>query len=618
MDRKQLIGFVLIFLILIAINFINQPSKKEIAHQKKIQDSLKLVEQKKEKIKDISSKLAGNSPALTDSINASLAKSEFGNLYRFSSGQEQEFKLENDDVVITFTNKGGRIKGVRLKKYDSWLEGAKHEKIVKPIDLLAHKEDVFSFSIPVSQDSVQNIETKDLYFHPVIEGRKITFTVEDGNGLSFIQTYTLPEKGYQLDYTVLNTGIKESKNNKLQLSWQVHLTSLEKGVNYEKTYSTLFYHNSKKAEHLSYTKNDTETPESSSFYWISNVNQFFNSTLIDKSGLLGHGKFEIESVGKDEVKDFIKICSSNVTLPANKKLDMSFYVGPNEFNNLKAYHKDLEMIIPYGWNIFGALNRWIIRPMFLFLFNIVGSMGIAIIVLIFIIKGIVSPLNYKMILSSSKMQSLKPEIDKIKEKTKDNLQDQQLKTMELYRKYGVSPFGGCMPMLLQMPLWISLFRFFPAAIEFRHVPFLWANDLSAYESIAYLPFNIPMYGSHVSLFALLWGISSVIYSYYNMQTMDMSNQQNQAMKYMQYFMPIFFIVFFNQYASGLNIYMFFSNLFTILMTIITKRFFIDQDKIRAQLELKKDNPKKKSKFSQRLEEAMKQQQMIADQRKKGK
>ena len=223
-----------------------------------------------------------------------------------------------------------------------------------------------------------------------------------------------------------------------------------------------------------------------------------------------------------------------------------------------------------------------------------------------------------MLLSSTKMAVLKPEIQKIKDKYKDDNQQTQVKTMELYRKYGVSPFGGCLPMILQMPIWFALFRFFPAAIEFRHVPFLWADDLSSYESIAYLPFSIPMYGQHVSLFALLWGISSVIYAHYNMKNMDMGTTQNPAMKYMQYVMPLFFIVFFNSYASGLTIYMFFSNLFTILQTIITKRFILDEEKIREKLEIKKAKPKKKSKFATRLEEAMKQQQAMAEQKKKGK
>ena len=216
------------------------------------------------------------------------------------------------------------------------------------------------------------------------------------------------------------------------------------------------------------------------------------------------------------------------------------------------------------------------------------------------------------------MQALKPEIEKLKEKHKDDAQQQQLRTMELYRKYGVSPFGGCLPMLLQMPIWIALFRFFPAAIEFRQIPFLWAPDLSSYEAVAYMPFSIPMYGSHISLFALLWGISSVIYAHFSMKNMDMGTGQTQAMKYMQYIMPVFFIVFFNSYASGLNVYMFFNNLFTIAQTTITKNFIFDQEKIRAKLELQKDKPKKKSKFTQRLEEAMKQQQEQAEKKKKKK
>jgi len=330
----------------------------------------------------------------------------------------------------------------------------------------------------------------------------------------------------------------------------------------------------------------------------------------------GGDKLEVIVPGKKEKVNYLKICKSTLQIPKSNDYKMAFYIGPNEYDNLKAYGNDLEMAIGFGWSIFGAINRHVIRPMFLFLSGLVGSMGLAIIILIFIIKGLLYPLNYKMLLSSTKMAVLKPEIQKIKDKYKDDNQQVQIKTMELYRKYGVSPFGGCLPMILQMPIWFALFRFFPAAIEFRQQPFLWAPDLSSYEAIAYLPFNIPMYGSHVSLFALLWGISSVIYAHYNMKNMDMGTQQNPAMKYMQYLMPIFFIVFFNSYASGLTVYMFFSNLFTIAQTIITKNFILDEKKIREKLELKSAKPKKKSKFAQKLEEAMKQQQM--ERNRKGK
>ncbi|MEZ4906527.1 MAG: membrane protein insertase YidC [Saprospiraceae bacterium] len=623
MDKKQLIGFVLIFIILIAINFINKPSEEELAQQKKMQDSIALVQQQKNDIKSTDSSINFQN---TDSISpdsnmvSDKDKLTYASFASYAMGKEKEFTLENENLLITFTNKGGKIKDVILKKYNSWLEDENHEKIVKPVELLNNPNDNFEFTLPVSDALNGNIKTGNIYFETDVSSDKITFKIQDAKGVFFKQTYTLNPDSYELEYSIEQFGLNLNNDNNIKLNWDVYLMPLEKAQQYENTYSTLFYKTESKVKHLSYTSKDDEKVDKNKILWVSNVNQFFNTTLMTSDNPFQSADFEVISHDKDEKVDYLKICKSNLEFPPTDNFKMKFLLAPNEFNLLKSYGSDLDMVIAYGWNIFGSINRWIIRPFFLFLNNIVGSMGIAIIILIFIIKGLLYPLNYKMLMSSTKMQVLKPEIDKIKEKTKDDTQQQQIKTMELYRKYGVSPFGGCLPMVLQMPIWFALFRFFPATIEFRHVPFLWADDLSSYESIAYLPFNIPMYGSHVSLFALLWGISSVIYAHYNMKTMDMGagSSQTQAMKYMQYIMPVFFIVFFNSYASGLNVYMFFSNLFTILQTIITKRFIIDEDKVRAKLELKKDKPKKKSSFSQRLEEAMKQQQALADQKKKGK
>ncbi|MBK7094960.1 MAG: membrane protein insertase YidC [Saprospiraceae bacterium] len=621
MDKKQLIGFVLIFGLLMAINFINKPSKEEI-ERNNVQDSLALV-QKKTPVRDTeSAKTLSDAKTIAAAADDTLADAKsqllFGSLASFSKGQEKEFKLENEDIEVTFSNKGGRIKNVRLKKYESWLEDKDHKKLVNPIELLNYPADKFEYILPVSGAQNNNVNSSELFFEVSESNNEINFRVDSKTGVVFSQTYKLDPKGYKIDYQINQSGLNLSKDDKLTLKWEVYLKGLEKALQYEKTYTTLYYKDAKDVDHLSFSSNDEEKEAISQIEWVSNVNQFFNSTLMKTDQQFQNAKFEVAVPGEDEVTDYIKICKTRLEFPETENFKMQFYVGPNEFKALKAFENDLEMVVSFGWNIFGAINRWVIRPMFLFLFDIVGSMGLAIIILIFIIKGLLSPLNHKMLLSSSKMQALKPEIDKLKEKHKDDAQQIQLKTMELYRKYGVSPFGGCLPMLLQMPIWIALFRFFPAAIEFRQVPFLWAPDLSSYESIAYLPFNIPMYGSHVSLFALLWGISSVIYAHYNMKNMDMGTSQNQAMKYMQYIMPVFFIVFFNSYASGLNVYMFFSNLFTILQTTITKRFFIDEEKIRAKLELQKEKPKKKSKFTQRLEDAMKQQQELAEKKKKGK
>ncbi|MBK9583683.1 MAG: membrane protein insertase YidC [Saprospiraceae bacterium] len=224
------------------------------------------------------------------------------------------------------------------------------------------------------------------------------------------------------------------------------------------------------------------------------------------------------------------------------------------------------------------------------------------------------PLMYKMLYSQAKMGALKPELAHLKEKYKDDMQKQQMETMKIYREYGVSPLGGCLPMLLQMPIWYALFRFFPASITFRQEPFLWATDLSSYDVLFNLGFEIPFFGAHVSLFTLLWAVSTIVYTYYNMQNMDLS--ANPAMKYVQYLMPIMFLAFFNNYASGLTCYMFFSNLINILQTVVTKNYIFDENKIRAELMKEKEKPKKKSGFQAKLEEAMKQQQAIQEQKKK--
>jgi len=296
-------------------------------------------------------------------------------------------------------------------------------------------------------------------------------------------------------------------------------------------------------------------------------------------------------------------------LVANESIETSIYIGPNEFENLRQFDNKLEEIIPFGRSLFGSINRWIIRPAFNWLSKFISVKGIVIIVLIFILKMILYPLMYKMLHSQAKMGLLKPEIAALKTKYPDDQQKVQMETMKMYREFGVSPLGGCMPMILQMPIWYALFRFFPASITFRQESFLWATDLSSYDVIAYLPFEIPAFGSHISLFTILWALTTIIYSYYNMRHMDMS--ANPAMKYVQYFMPITFLFFFNSYASGLTVYMFFSNVFNIAQTIITKKFVFKDEKLRAELDANKNKPKKKGGFQNRLEEAMKQQQEMA-------
>ena len=321
----------------------------------------------------------------------------------------------------------------------------------------------------------------------------------------------------------------------------------------------------------------------------------------------------------EENPDYIERLTTNVAIPLNRSgngnFEMEFYVGPNEYDELKAFDNSLEYIIPFGNSIFGSINRWVIRPVFDFMSSYTGSLGIAIIIVIFIIKMLLYPLMYKMLHSQALMGALKPELAHLNEKFKDDPQKKQMETMKIYREYGVSPLGGCLPMLIQMPIWYALFRFFPASISFRQEPFLWAHDLSSYDDFFHLPFHIPFVGDHLSLFTILYSVSMLVYTYYNTRHMDMS--ANPAMKYMQYLMPVMFFGFFNSYASALTCYMFFSNMINISQTVATKKFVFKDEKLREELKAKKAKPKKKSGFQQRLEEAMRQQQAAQAKKQKG-
>jgi YidC/Oxa1 family membrane protein insertase len=353
-------------------------------------------------------------------------------------------------------------------------------------------------------------------------------------------------------------------------------------------------------------------------HWVSHSNQFFNSSLISETGFT-KGIYEtiMMSDNSDDLKKLVTDLNIAIDDIKEKDFNLKWYIGPNEFSRLKEFGVNLQDIIPYGWSIFGSLNRYAIRPLFVFLDNFVDSKGILILLMTFVVKLLVFPLGYKMLQSQAKMMALKPEIDKLRAKHKDDMQKQQVETMKMYNEFGVNPLGGCFPLLLQMPIWIALYRFFPASIEFRQESFLWAADLTSYDEFLHLPFSLPLFGDTLSLFAFLWMVSTLVFSYYSSQTMDFS--ANPAMKYMQYMMPVIFWFMFNLTAAGLTCYMFFSNLLNIAQTILGKRLLFDNDKIRASLELNKSRPRKQGGFRDRLEQMMKEQQRIQQERaKKGK
>jgi YidC/Oxa1 family membrane protein insertase len=625
MDKKQIIGLMLIFGLIFVFTWLNSPKNIE-TEDVTVSDTLKTNTSQPQA--DIKSPQKGENQLQSigsDSLADIRGQLVFGEFYKNALGEEKEFILENNLIKITFTNKGGRIKEVLLKKHKKLIVNEEKKDVKKALKLLSNPKSNFEYLLPVEDAKDGVVGTSDLYFDAEANGQSLSFEVLGQNGAVFKQIYTLRPDDYTIDYRVETEDFQhlvKRGTKSIELNWVDYLDKIEKNSDFEKTYSTLnykIYQGDK--ERCSFSKDATEDEKDKKLEWVSNSNQFFSSILMVKGDQQFDGGILSVKQGQ-KTDDFLKICESKLFLPMGQNselgMDMAFYLGPNDYDRLKSFDNNLEETISFGSSIIGTLNRWVIRPLFIFFLDWTNSAGIAILLLILLVKTALYPLTYKMLKSSAKMAALKPEISQIKEKYKNDAQTTQVKTMELYRKFGVSPFGGCMPMILQMPIWFALFRFFPTAIEFRQRSFLWAPDLSSYDVLFYLPFNIPMFGAHVSLFALLWTISTLLYTYYNAQNMDMGAANNPALKYMQYIMPVFFIVFFNSYASGLTAYMFFSNIINVLQTVATKRFVFDDAKIRAELEVKKDKPKKKNSFTQRLEDAMKQQQKLAEEKAKQK
>ena len=435
------------------------------------------------------------------------------------------------------------------------------------------------------------------------------------NYIDFI--YKLSDE-YLVDFDINLVGMDEvipNELNYMNLDWQMKTPQTEKSKSNQDMYTGIHYQylSDKEVDYLSFTKTDEEEVNSR-LSWVAFKQQFFSSILISKSS------FEkptlLKSI-KNENSDYIKDLSAKFELPFNHQrdetLNFQFFFGPNHYKTLLSYDKQFEELVPLGWGIFGWVNKYVIINIFDFLSKYIKSFGIIILLLTLIIKLVLAPFTYKAFLSQAKMKVLKPEIDKIndKHKTKDPMKVQQ-ETMGLYRKAGVNPMGGCLPMLFQFPILIAMFRFFPASIELRQESFLWADDLSAYDSIYNLGFEIPFYGDHVSLFTLLMTISTLLYTRMNSQ---MATGQMAQMKWMMYLMPIMFLGFFNNYAAGLSYYYFLANMFTFSQMYFMKRL-VDEDAILAQLEENKKKPKKKSKFQKKLEDMQKKQEDQIRKRKK--
>jgi len=609
------------------------PSAEEMAQKQHIADSIRRVDEarqielakanaakveaelkKTEGLAETTVNEADNKP--TDYKNLNDKFDVFANS---ANGEDKSIILENDVVKIEISRKGGHIINVELKDFQTYDS--------MPLILFNPETSKFGFSF-FSNNRI--INTNDFYFQPSVNDNYIK--VGNNDSLSFSMrlytdqgegtfnknqyveyVYSLKADEYMLDFDVnlVNMG-SIIKANSVGLNWYVDLRQQEKSID-RFNGSTLYYKFfNDDVDYLSETK-DEEESISTKLKWVSFKQRFFSSSLIAKNGF-DNGLLKVSTQENSDIDRYLKSMNVELGVPINLQgttnFPMQFYFGPNDFYKLKSYDLDLERQIPIGWSFFilAWVNQYAVLPVFEWLGGYGWNYGIVILILTLLLKLVLFPIAYKTYMSSAKMRVLKPEVDELSKKypKKEDSMKKQQAVMSLYRSAGANPAAGCVPMLLQMPILIAMFRFFPASIELRQQSFLWATDLSSYDSILDLPWNIPYYGDHVSLFTLLMTVSTLMYTYLNNQMMGAQSQQMPGMKTMMYLMPVLFLGLFNNYAAGLSYYYFLANIITFTQMFVF-RYFINEDKLRAQIEVNKKKPKKKkSGFQKRLEEAAKQ------------
>ncbi len=622
MDKNTVAGIFLIAIILIGYSLLTNKDKEE----------LETLRRKKDSLEQVQSRAISEQKAINDSIQKNttdkitdettedtVAKNEktqndlhkkYGAFAEAATGKPEKYIIENNLIRAEVSNKGGRIYSVELKNYQTY----DSSKLV----LFDGDSNTFGLNFFAKNRS---ISTNDFYFKPIERQGKHLKAVDTpqelklrlyaGNNKYIEYTYIIKPDSYMLDFDIrfVNMGGIIAQNiNNVDLNWEMYAPSLEKGKENENYYTTIYYKYFKDDVDNLNARSDKDKEEklSTKIKWVAFKHQFFSSVLIHNDAFSnGLVKYNVLPDTSRYLKKFI----ANTTLLLEDKdkslLSFNFYFGPNHFNTLKQYGNDLLELVQLGAWILKWINRFAIIPIFNFLNNYISNYGIIILLLTIIIKIVLFPLTYKSYASMAKMKVLKPQIDEINKKIpKEKAMERQQAQMKLYRKAGVSPMGGCLPLLLQMPILIAMYRFFPASIELRQEGFLWANDLSTYDSILNLPFSIPFYGDHVSLFTILMTITTIITMRFSNQA-SASSSQMPGMKSMMYVMPVMLLFVLNNFSSALTYYLFLSNLITVGQNAVSKRFINEEDILRKINENKK-KPQKKSNFQSKLEKMAKE------------
>lgn len=642
MNRDNILGIVIIAAILIGYSVWMAPSQEEILEQRRVQDSITLVERARQmeaeaareqalqqQEQDLLDPVEGQEPATSieelDEEQQSRLQDRMGDFSRAALGQEEFFILENEVLRLTIANKGGHVHSAELKNYLT------HDQ--QPLILFYGTDEFDEFSLHFFAAN-RSITTSGLFFSPHYydtrfeSQQEIIINEQDSTSFamrlytdrhtqsnpSYIEYfYGLKGDNYMLDFHVNFIGMQQvvaANTSFVNLDWKIQVPRQEKNWTNEANATTVYYKFvDEDPSNLKETRDDSERLPTS-IRWISFKQQFFSSVLISPQGF---ANAEVASVIlPEEQEDFLKRLTASINLSYDPRTDnlfpMQFYFGPTHYQTLLSHGHKLERQIPLGWGIFGWINRLVTIPVFNFLDSFGWNYGIIILVLTLLLKLVLMPIAYKTYISQAKMRVLKPEIEEMGKKfpKKEDAMKKQQATMALYKKAGVNPMSGCIPMLLQLPILIALFRFFPSSIELRQEAFLWATDLSTYDSIFNLPFEIPFYGSHVSLFTILMTISTVMYTHLNSKMMGSANQM-PGMKTMMYFMPIMLMGFFNNFAAGLSYYYFLANVITFGQMFLFQTF-VDEDALHAKIQENKKRPVTKSKWQHRMETIAKQQQ----------
>ncbi|WP_223551960.1 membrane protein insertase YidC [Aestuariivivens sp. NBU2969] len=625
LDINSIIGFILIFGILIYMFWQNQPTPEELEAQEKAKqeqvEAQKKVEEKQQKNTAVVEDMELEDSS--DSLQVVKLQNKLGAFaYSALKAIEGETVVENEVLELKFSHKGGYLSEVKLKAFVDFKD--------QPIYLI--KDNNAGFNINFGTTDSRILNTKDLPFIPTVtkngENTIVSMKLKVSETKFLEYRYEIKPNDYMIGFTVRSQGLNDIVNSSqdIKLDWNLKGYRHAKSISYENRYTDIHYEYENGKDDYTGMRDSEETIEDVT--WIGYKQHFFSSVLLTKSPFK-KAVVKAENLVQDEAIDTVYTKSFSTSIPLelqggefNNTLDL-FY-GPNDYKVVTAYDRNLDELIPFGWGIFGWINRYVFMPLFGFLGGFLPY-GIAIIVMTILVRIAMSPVTYKSYVSQAKMKVLKPEITEISNKYKDNPMKRQQETMALYSKAGASPMAGCLPALMQLPVFYALFQFFPSAFDLRQKSFLWAEDLSSYDTIVELPFNIPFYGDHVSLFPIL--ASLAIFFYMRMTTgQQVAAQPTQEgmpdmgkmMKYMIYFSPLMMLVFFNNYASGLSLYYFISNLITIGIMLVIKNYIIDEDKIHARIQENKKKPKKENRFQRKMKEMMEQaeQQKQAQQRKK--